>query len=95
MISQFEWNQEKARCNFEKHGVTFSEGATIFSDQRIATMLDPDHSQDEERSIAIGVSVKGRILIVVFTDRGNKIRLISCRKATSTERKTYEEDEWF
>lgn len=66
---EFEWDDEKAVSNLKKHGVSFEEGATIFNDPMIATILDPDHSKGEER-----------------------IRLISCRKATSGERKIYETD---
>ena len=93
MTPQFEWNKEKAKSNLDKHDVTFSEGATIFNDQFVATMPDPDHSRNEERFLAIGTSVKGHLLVVVFTERGDKIRLISCRQATATERRTYEEGE--
>jgi hypothetical protein len=75
-----------------KHQVSFQEGATIFNDPLIATRPDPDHSYDEQRYIVIGRSVRGRILVVVFTERGDKIRLISCRKATPLEQKAYEED---
>ena len=57
--SDFEWDDEKARNNLKKHGVSFEKGATIFNDPRIATISDPDHSDDEERYISIGLSVKG------------------------------------
>lgn len=87
---EFEWDDEKAEGNVNKHGVSFEEGATIFNDPMIATVFDPDHSKREERYISIGVSVQGRLLVVVHTERKERIRLISCRKATSTERKTYE-----
>ena len=87
---EFEWDDEKADNNLKKHGVSFEEGATIFNDTMIATMPDPDHSKDEERFISIGVSVQGRLLVVVHTEREERIRLISCRKATNGERKSYE-----
>ena len=87
---EFEWDDEKAGSNLKKHGVSFEEGATIFNDPMIATMSDPDHSKGEERHISIGISVQGRLLIVVHTEREDRIRLISCRKATSGERKLYE-----
>ena len=89
---EFEWDDEKAVSNLKKHDVSFEEGATIFNDPRIATIPDPDHSKDEERFISIGVSVQNRLLVVVHTEREERIRLISCRKATSGERKYYETD---
>jgi hypothetical protein len=92
MLPQYEWDDDKARINLQKHQVGFQEGATVFNDPLVATQPDPDHSSDEQRYIAIGRSVRGRILVVVFTERGDKLRLISCRKATPVERKAYEED---
>jgi uncharacterized DUF497 family protein len=89
---EFEWDDKKANHNLKKHDVSFEEGATIFNDPGIATISDPDHSEAEERYISIGVSVRGRLLVVVHTEREQKIRLISCRKATSAERKAYEEN---
>jgi hypothetical protein len=89
---EFEWDDEKAISNLKKHDVTFEEGATIFNDPLIATIFDPDHSEDEQRYISIGISVQGRLLVVVHTEREERIRLISCRKATSAERKTYEKN---
>ena len=87
---EFEWDDEKAGSNLKKHGIGFDEGATIFNDPRIATIPDPDHSKEEDRYISIGISVQGRLLVVVHTEREERIRLISCRKATSGERKIYE-----
>jgi uncharacterized DUF497 family protein len=92
MQSQYEWDEDKARANLRKHQVSFQEGATVFNDQFVATLPDPDHSYDEQRYIAIGCSVRGRVLVVIFTERGDKIRLISCRQATPRERRIYEED---
>jgi hypothetical protein len=93
MQTEFEWDEDKAKINLEKHGVSFVEGATIFNDEFVASLLDPDHSDDEDRFIAIGMSVKGRLLIAAFTERRHRTRIISCRKATPTERKIYEESE--
>ena len=90
----FEWDEEKARGNLKWHKVSFEEGTTIFHDMFVATMPDPDHSDDEERYISIGFSVKGRLLVIVHTERGDKTRIISCRKATPTERRIYEESEY-
>ena len=92
MQPQYEWDDDKARINLRKHQVSFQEAATVFNDMLIATQPDPDHSHGEQRYIAIGRSVRGRVLIVVFTERGDKIRLVSCRKATPRERRVYEED---
>ncbi|MCX7047338.1 MAG: BrnT family toxin [Candidatus Sumerlaeota bacterium] len=89
--SQFEWDEEKAQLNLKKHKVSFDEGVTVFHDLLVATMEDPDHSGDEYRYIAIGQSVMGRILLVSFTERPYRTRIISCRKATLLERKLYEE----
>ena len=87
----FEWDEEKAKANLKKHRVGFDEGTTVFTDHFSMTIHDPDHSADEERYIDIGSSDKGRVLVVVYTERGSNIRIISCRRATPTERKLYEE----
>lgn len=87
---EFEWDDGKAEDNISKHGISFEEGATIFNDPMIATVFDPYHSKREERYISIGISVQGRLLVVVHTEREERIRLISCRKATNTERRIYE-----
>jgi uncharacterized DUF497 family protein len=87
---EFEWDDDKATSNLGKHGVGFEEGATIFNDPLIATISDPDHSEEEDRFISIGTSVQNRLLVIVHTFREERIRLISCRKATNAERKLYE-----
>lgn len=86
----FEWDEDKAASNFRKHQISFTEGATVFNDEFIATMPDPYHSETEDRFIAMGMSVRGRVLIISYTARGEKTRLISCQKATPAERKQYE-----
>ena len=91
MKPNFEWDEEKAKANLTRHKVSFDEGTTVFSDLFSITIPDPDHSTDEERYIDIGTSDKGRVLVVSYTERGTNIRIISCRKATSTERTRYEE----
>jgi uncharacterized DUF497 family protein len=88
----FEWDHNKASSNLKKHGVSFEEAATIFNDPMIITIVDPDHSEHEERYISMGISVQARLLVVVHTQREMRIRLISCRKATSAERRTYEKN---
>jgi uncharacterized DUF497 family protein len=72
--------------------VSFDKAATIFNDPRIATISDPDHSEDEERYVSIGKSIIMRILSVIHAYREERIRLISARKATKAEKKTYEND---
>ncbi len=94
----FEWDANKARTNFEKHKVGFDEARTIFNDPFLVTFPDEVHLEIEERLISIGVSEQERILLVVHTEREETarnvvIRIISCRKATPTERKIYEEGE--
>lgn len=91
MKLNFEWDEEKAKANLKKHRVSFDEATTVFSDPFSVTIPDPDHSVDEQRYIDIGSSEKGRVLVVVYTERGSSIRIISCRKATPSERKRYEE----
>lgn len=86
----FEWDANKARTNLQKHGISFDEGVTVFNDPHLATMTDPDHSDEEERFIALGFSARGRILVVVYTERQDSTRIISCRKATPTEQNSYD-----
>ncbi len=88
--SEFEWDDEKAKSNLKKHGVSFEEGATIFNDPKLATISDPDHSEGEERFVSIGVSVVRRLLTVIHAYRTERVRLISARKATKAEKKNYE-----
>ncbi len=88
---EFEWNPNKAALNIEKHGVSFQEAATVFNDPLSVTFPDPDHSIGENRYVIIGISRFGQLLVVAHTDRGEKIRIISVRKATRQERRFYEE----
>ncbi len=89
---KIEWDPRKAKSNFEKHGVSFEEGATALSDPMAATGADPDHSITEQRYVTFGVSEKGRLLVVSHTEKGDTIRIISARKAGRGERKVYEEE---
>jgi len=89
---QFEWDPEKAAENERKHGVSFDEAATAFGDPLSLTIPDPDHSEQEDRFILLGESFRARLIVVVHTDRGDRIRLISARLATRNERRSYEED---
>jgi len=85
----FEWDGEKADTNFAKHAVAFEEALTCFHDPEQVAFYDPDHSEDEDRELLIGHSSQGRLLIVCYTLRGQIARLISARKATRREAKTY------
>jgi hypothetical protein len=89
----FEWNPQKAESNIEKHGVSFEEASTVFRDPLSLTIDDPLHSTGEERMVQIGISHKNRLLVVVHTEKGNYIRIISARKATKKERNNYESNE--
>jgi uncharacterized protein len=91
MNSYFEWDEDKARENLKRHKVGFDEGSTVLSDPFSVTITDPDHSTEEDRYIDIGTSDKGRILVVCYTERRTRIRIISCRKATPGEMRRYEE----
>jgi len=87
----FEWDERKARSNLGKHGVSFEEAATIFGDRLSLTIPDPEHSLMEERYITMGKALTGKLLVVVHTDRGDNIRIISARRASRRERRFYEE----
>jgi uncharacterized DUF497 family protein len=91
MAVSFEWDAQKAKNNLQKHQVDFEEASTIFDDPQFITFLDNEHSQSEERYITIGLSARNRILMVAHTERNEKIRIISARKATKNEEKFYQE----
>ena len=86
----FEWDSAKATANVRKHGVSFEEAVSALRDDLAATARDLEHSAAELRFITFGVSAYGRLLAVSHTERGNKIRIISARLATRTEREIYE-----
>jgi len=88
----FEWDSEKARQNLSKHGVSFEEASTVFDDPLSLTVPDRRHSVQERRFVIIGSSAAGRLLVVVHTDSGQTVRVISARSATKRERKEYEEE---
>lgn len=88
----YEWNPRKAEANRRKHGVSFEEAASVFQDADALTFQDPDHLDEEPREITIGISTQGRVLFLSHCDRGERIRIISARKATPKERKQYAED---
>lgn len=83
----YEWDIHKARINLRKHGVDFADAATALSDDYALTI--PDDDPDEERFVTTGMDALGRVLVVVYTWRGRRIRIISARKADSYERKQY------
>ena len=94
----FEWDAKKAKANLKKHKVSFEEAKTIFNDPLLITFPDEEHSEAEERFISIGMSASDRVLLAVHTEREETedlliIRIISCRKATPSERRVYEEGE--
>jgi uncharacterized protein len=87
----YEWDSGKAAANVGKHRVSFEEAASVFLDPAALTFLDPDHSGDEERAITIGRSARYRVLFVAHTEREDRLRIISARRATSQEQEQYEE----
>jgi len=89
----FEWDTKKALLNAKKHGVSFDEASTAFRDPLSRTIDDPLPSDDEERLVLIGQSIEGRLLVIVHTERNDRIRIISARLATNKERFRYEENE--
>jgi uncharacterized DUF497 family protein len=93
---RFEWDPIEARDNQDKRAVSFDEAATVFRDSKALSIFDPDHSETEDRWITLGISEKGRLLIVIHTFQEESkdnvtIRIISSRKATNQETRTYGE----
>jgi uncharacterized DUF497 family protein len=86
---RFEWDPEKARRNLLKHGVSFEEAATAFSDPLSLTTFDPDHSEDEDRYLLVGATHTLRLVVVAHTHRDESVRIISARIASKRERRTY------
>lgn len=93
MKSEFEWDKNKAAKNIGKHRISFDEAKPIFNDPGFITVVDEEHSINEERYISIGLSGNGRLLILAHTDREGRIRIISARKATKIEEEFYEDSE--
>ena len=92
MALEFRWDLRKAASNLRKHGVLFEDAATAFGDPHSITIPDPDHSAAERRFTLIGMTRRGLVVVVSHTERGDTIRIISARKATRSERASYEED---
>ena len=88
---QFEWDRRKDRANVRKHGVSFEEARTAFYDENALQFFDPDHSEDEDRFILLGVSFKLRVLVVChcFRESETVVRIISARKADKAEERDY------
>ena len=91
MVLRFEWDKGKAESNLRAHRVSFHEATTVFADPLSITISDPDHSIAEMRFVDIGLSHRGRLVVIYYTERADRIRLISARLATRNERKQYEE----
>ncbi|MEK7710468.1 MAG: BrnT family toxin [Planctomycetota bacterium] len=87
----YEWDSVKSAANVKKHRVRFEEAASVFLDPLALTFPDPYHSKKEDREITIGHSARGRVLFVAHIARGDRIRIISARRATRREQKQYEE----
>lgn len=86
----FEWDKRKEVANIRKHGVSFHEASTVFLDPLSMTFYDPDHAEDEDRYITLGMTKNGRLLFVSHADRGERVRIISAREASKLERNAYE-----
>jgi uncharacterized DUF497 family protein len=89
-VLTFEWDPQKAAENDQKHGVTFVEATEVLDDDHSSSVSDPDHSVNEQRYLIFGISRQGKHLVVSYTERGDRIRLISARQMTTHERRAYE-----
>lgn len=88
-MAGYEWDANKAAINMQKHGVLFADAATVFADELAIRVPDAISSLDEDRFVILGMSVPGALLVVVYTWRGERIRIISARRATPHERESY------
>ena len=93
MALEFEWDASKAKVNLARHGITFEEGLTVFRDPLAKIFDDPDHSGADTREIIIGHSTRLRLLVVGFTERAGRVRLINARAAAARERHDYEQSQ--
>ena len=87
---ELEWDPSKAAENLRKHRVGFVEASTIFGDPLEVTIPDPEHSEDESRFLSVGLSADARLLVVAYTEREGRIRIIHARVAAPKERRAYE-----
>ena len=92
MTPEFEWDPKKASENLKKHGVAFEQALTVFADPLARIFDDPDHSEDERRELIIGHSANQRLLVVSFTEREPRTRIIGAREATAHEHRDYEQN---
>jgi uncharacterized DUF497 family protein len=92
-LLEFEWDPKKAASNLRKHRVSFEEAASVLSDEYATIYEDPDHSQHERRYLSIGASKRGRLLIIAYSHKGVRIRIINARRVTKQEREMYEEED--
>lgn len=90
---EFRWDPTKAQWNQFKHGISFEEASSIFGDPLAVTVMDPDHSADEERLLTTGMSNQERLVVVWHTEEADEIRIIGAREATARERRVYESGE--
>lgn len=88
----FAWDSKKAESNLKKHGISFREATTVFGDPLSITIADLDHSDSEDRFIDLGLSHRGRLLVVSYMERGDNIRIINARRATRLEQRLYESE---
>ena len=88
---KFQWDPKKAADNLRNHGVSFDGATTVFGDPLAATIPDPDHSSEEARFVTMGQTASQRLVVVMHTDRGEDVRIISARRATAGEKKKYAE----
>lgn len=88
---RFEWDERKNKANQKKHGVSFEEARTAFLDENARVVIDPDHSDEEDRFVLLGLSIRLRVVVVCHCYRASEdvIRIISARKANATERRDY------
>ena len=93
MALEFEWDVKKATSNLKKHGISFEEAATVFGDPLGRILADPRHSTKEDRCVLLGRSKEQQLLVVMYVERNDAIRIISARQATRRERKEYEESD--
>ena len=89
-MAEFEWDEQKAISNLRKHDVAFADAVSAVEDDALALTI-PDDSSEGDRFVTIGTDLSGRTLVVVYVWRGNRVRIVSARKATPRERRAYEE----
>lgn len=89
LVAGFEWDPHKGRVNVRRHGVDLADAVAVFEDERAITMRDDLTAVDEQRWLTLGRDTRGRILVVAYTWRSDRIRVFSARRATASERRQY------